>query len=553
MTVRISFRPARCARLALRALVLAASTLAPLAAVAADLTFQIDGATEYDSNAFRSRGKAQDDVLFRFRPQVQLHEDRGQDMRYSLSYAVPFEFAVDHSKQLDDVDHMAQGNVTYHVNDRLELFASDDFRYLRSALRDVRLDNVLAGEGNVLINQQRSRTTLNDAEVGLSYQFSPRLAGEARVSHDFFDSNRRDRAQNWLLSGVADLSYVLTPRHSLGLGVRVNHQRFGDRTNIPGSTSDAYNAFGQWTYRIDEKTSFSATVGPSLIHSRQDSTDATRTLQAIPGIPIAAGTNLDGLGLVRPNGDQAIGQLAEDGLVLSQLAGCPLLNGTIPLFTGSVCNIDNRVGSGRQGVVVNPTDTLNEFDAATAKTTVTDTAPTGETDTKVDLFAEVVLRRDWSKNLHSALRYTRTQGGASGLGGAVIEDDVRLSNLWEFAERWQLAVRGDWSLRNSVVGGGVSQYVVAGDASGAFFTGTTPAGAVGLVTVRGGNTNNIDTMRWGVAGRLTHRFTRNTSSWLQLTYNKQSSNLGTLGRPSDFDDFLAMVAVRHVFDPVKLW
>lgn len=555
MTVRISFRPARCALLALRGLLLAASTLAPLAALAADLTFQIDGNTEYDTNAFRARGKAQDDVLFRFRPQVRLHEDRGQDLRYSLAYAVPFEFAVDHSKELDDVDHWADGSATYHVSDRLELFASDNFRYLRSALQNVRLGDVLAGEGNVLINQNRERTTLNDAEVGLSYQFTPRLAGEARVSHDFFKSDRRDRAQNWLLSGVADLSYVLTPRHSLGGGVRVNHQRFGERSNIPGSTVDAYNVFGQWIYRIDEKTSFSLTAGPSLLHSRQDSTDAARTVQAIPGLFIPAGSNLTGTGLLRPDGNPALGTLPEAGLVVSQLAGCTPLNPTTPLFTGSVCNIDNNV-PGQQGVVVNPTDTPNEFTAATTATTIMDSAPSGQTDDTFDFFAEAVLRRDWSENLHSALRYTRSQEGASGLGGAVIQDYVQLANLWEFAERWQLAVRGDWSLRNSVVSSGVSQYVVAYDASvanGANFSGTTPAGAMSLVTLRGGNSNNIDTMRWGVAGRLTHDFTRNTSSWIQLTYNRQSSNQGTLGRTSDFDDFLAVVAVRHVFDPVKLW
>jgi hypothetical protein len=70
---------------------------------------------------------------------------------------------------------------------------------------------------------------------------------------------------------------------------------------------------------------------------------------------------------------------------------------------------------------------------------------------------------------------------------------------------------------------------------------------------RVGNTNEIDTMRYGVASRLTHRFTRNTSGWLQFTYNRQSSTGGTLGDPSDFDDYLATIGVQHVFEPIKLW
>ena len=58
--------------------------LAPLAAPAADLTLQIGGEVEYDDNAFRGQGgEEDDDVLFRLRPSVKLHEDRGQDLRYS--------------------------------------------------------------------------------------------------------------------------------------------------------------------------------------------------------------------------------------------------------------------------------------------------------------------------------------------------------------------------------------------------------------------------------------------------------------------------------------
>jgi predicted porin len=60
-------------------------------------------------------------------------------------------------------------------------------------------------------------------------------------------------------------------------------------------------------------------------------------------------------------------------------------------------------------------------------------------------------------------------------------------------------------------------------------------------------------MRWGVAARLTHRFTRKTDIWTQLTYNDQDSNGNTLGAGSDFENFLAVVGVRHVFEPIKLW
>ena len=160
------------------------------------------------------------------------------------------------------------------------------------------------------------------------------------------------------------------------------------------------------------------------------------------------------------------------------------------------------------------------------------------------------------------LSYTRSQGGASGLGSAVIRDTVNLSNTWEIAEKWRLAVRGDWSLRKSVVDDGVSQFVTAGDpllpplppgGVDEFHVSLAPAGANELISVTGGGASEIDTMRWGVSGRLTHRFTRNTSAWLQATYNEQTSQSDTLGDPSDFENFLVVLGVRHVFEPIKLW
>jgi hypothetical protein len=81
-----------------------------------------------------------------------------------------------------------------------------------------------------------------------------------------------------------------------------------------------------------------------------------------------------------------------------------------------------------------------------------------------------------------------------------------------------------------------------------------PGGIFGtdIVTQRSDETN-IDTMRWGFAGRVTHFLTRNTSGYLQFTYNQQTSKSDSLGDPSDFDDYLVTLGVTHVFQPIKLW
>jgi predicted porin len=67
------------------------------------------------------------------------------------------------------------------------------------------------------------------------------------------------------------------------------------------------------------------------------------------------------------------------------------------------------------------------------------------------------------------------------------------------------------------------------------------------------SSNRVETMRWGVAGRITHRLWRNTSLYGQFAYNEQDSKSNTLGGFSDFDGYLASLGIRHEFEPLKVW
>jgi len=181
---------------------------------------------------------------------------------------------------------------------------------------------------------------------------------------------------------------------------------------------------------------------------------------------------------------------------------------------------------------------------------LTNTDPAGGSSDDLTVFAEAALSQRWTPNLASAVRYQRSQGNASGLGGTVTSDAVSFSTTWDFRERWQFAFRGDWTRRKSVadvvqvfnlaqglpVGGG---YVAAE------YTGTSVSGAP--------SQNRIETNRWGVAGRLNYRMWRNTNVFVELGYHEQDSKQSSLGNFSDFEDFLATIGVRHVFEPIKLW
>jgi hypothetical protein len=526
----------------------------PGALRAADLTFAISGQTEYDSNVFRSSEDEEDDVLFRLRPWVRVHDDRGQDLTYSLRYMVPVEFAVSNT-EVDDVDQHVSGEATYQFNDRFQVYATNTFRYLRSELF-TNLEGTGPGGDASLVNQERDRITLNDAALGSSYSFTPRLVGSARLDHSFYDPSRDDRQETSALSGTGDLLYLVTPKHRLGGGVMIAHQNFDETDEIVGSTTNVYQVFGSWIWTIDEKSELALTAGPSLLVTDQDDADATVVRGLVPFSQIDGSFTAPN-GFVDRDGVDVSGDSYANGVVLlGRLAHCDTAAG-IPVLTSGVSCPQTVVLDATPGA---DTGLIDEIRNSTA--TVQNLDPDGDDSTDVTVFASATVTRHWTPNLHTALRYTRRQDTASGLGGSVVNDSVSLSNTWSMTDKWQFAVRGDWSLRNSITDASRVLVVATGLDSPLGAEAFLPNLIAGLADTDGGlgtsvtvqnEASSIDTMRYGIAGRATHFFARNTSGYVQLTYNRQTSQSDTLGDPSDFDDFLATIGIQHVFEPIKLW
>jgi hypothetical protein len=533
----------------------------PGAPRAAELTFGIDGAVEYDSNVFRSSRDEQDDFIFRFRPSVALGEERGQDLNYRVQYALPVEFAVEHT-QVDDVDQELYGTVGYHVNDRFEIYAANTFRYIRSELR-TNFDGTEAAVDTPFINDERDRVTINNAMAGFRYLFTPRLVSSFDLSHDFFHPTRDDRQENWQLQGVGNLLYTLTPKHRVGGGAAVAYQKFYDSQDIVGSEAQIYNVFGSWRWAIDEKTQFSASAGPAIIRSEQEDADASDVRNWIPFTRVNGNFTAPG-GFVDILGDDVSGETFSGGvLLLSQFEQCPELQDSTDrvLVSNQSCNVSVVVP------LIGPDAALAE-EIQNTQATVNNENPNGDDSTDVTVFADVTLTRTWTDKINSAIRYAREQGNASGLGGSVVGDSLVLSNNWQITEKWLLSGRAEWGQRKSVSEAGqVNTFVAELDPATAFLNSPggsaitvagVAAGAAG-VPVAGeaftqrDDTTEIDTMRWGLASRITRIFTRNTSGYLQFTYNKQESQGDSLGDPSDFDDYLVTLGVQHEFSPIKLW
>lgn len=425
---------------------LLAVALLPPAAGATDLTFDVLGAVDYDDNVFRrppgdgggSKKKPEDDFMFRLRPGVKIHEDRGQDFNYSAKYMLPLEVAAQNSR-LDDIDHVALGEVSYHPSDRVEFFASDDFRYLRSTL---------VNSANNMISSGRDRITHNEAALGGRYRLSPRLNTGVTASHRHWRTTRDDRQDNDTAALTLDGLYVVSSRHQAGFGATYRWQDFQKSENVVSSDAHSVNLFVQWRWQIDETTGLEASVGPSVIRTVQDRF------------------------VFRP-------------------AGAPA-----PPFPPPCADTDP------QGVCVPQS-----------------------TDTSVDVFAQLGIIKRWTPTLRTGARYVRSQGTASGVGGSVISDSVVGTVDWEFRERWEATLRGDFTKRESVTS----------------------------VTRRsGGLSSKLRAERWSVRSRLTHRLARNTRLFGEVLYTDQNSET-TLSDASDFRNWIVTLGFTHVFEPIKLF
>jgi hypothetical protein len=518
---------------------------AALPVLAAELEVSASGETEYDDNFFRTPDHKKDDVLFRLHPGVRVHEDRGDDLNFSVGYELPVEFSTQHASRGHDVDHVGIGTFDYHVNDQLSFNGSEQYSYLRSTLRN---QPVLGTDTSDLsavpqFSDQRDQVKLNNATLGADYHFSPRMVGRVEAVSSFFDSTRHDRSKVWSAGGSAETQYRYSRNHQLGAGAGYTYQNFDDRQDIPGSETHTYRLFGTWRWSISETTALDISAGPAYLNTKQDDAGA-KSKPTFPFFATQRGLSAEEASVFRnksgnPYDPNVDGPAGPGSVLTADINNCATVDG-FPVAAGCAADILIPVTDPIAGTVSN------------AVTGVSNNNASGKDDSDFTGLVDATLSHHWTPTLATALRYARQQGDASGLGGTVIEDAFSLSNTWEFAERWQLAFRGDFVHRKSAFDLAQTYDVVAG---------TVPAGCVGCIPFAGrtGVAFNsktgveIDTDSWAVAGRITHQLFRTTSIYVQARYSEQNSDSNSLGVASDFENFLATFGVRHVFEPIPLW
>jgi len=548
-------------------ILLLALVVAAPAAFGADLSLSLGGAVEYDDNVFRRSEGEEDDILFRLQPGVRIEEEHGEDLNFSVGYSIPFEFALDFNDELRDEDHIADGNFVYHLDEKIQFFGSDRFAYLRSGQQ-----RAFVGSGGTTvgftpdISSERNQVTDNAGELGMVYAFSPRTKARVVASSDFFDPDRDDRSRVYSVGGLADLTYRLSLKHQVGGGAGYTYQEFDDRDFFAGSETDIYRAFASWRWFVDDTMSLEISGGPSYLRQEQNDSAVVRQRLPVPFQVVGPGS---GVGFFRSDGQP---YQAGDAPVGAGSLLVPSYQSNAGGSTGVNCAVVEGqpvADSCSLNIILDSQDANGLGDAlvidqiANTIVPMVNGNPAGDSSSNLTIFAQATLVKNWSENLESALNYTRSEGNASGLGSTVVADAASLSTNWRPWDLWEFSVRGDWVQRESAFDSEQTFDRVfplntanLGVPVGIALAGVCapgPGGCAGGTSFNSDTRSTIDTVRWSVQGRFTHRLFRGTRLYGLVRYDDQESERRSLGKTTDFENTSVIFGVVHIFEPIKLW
>ncbi len=512
---------------------IAGATLVMTAATpvsARELGLGIDTMLGGDSNIlYRSADPTADGVV-RLEPMVRVKDETRRfvyDLRYDPSIWFYMTSGVD-----TRVDHFGLGRFEYRFDPATSVSLNargSDSTNLGGSIEDPG-SFVIGDEGLLTARRQTA-----DVSVTLNHSLSPRW--NARVNAGFqyfgFDQFRE-------LSGAAvatevsnqsgnvtfDSSYVLNSRTSLGLGGYGAYQvSQGERTdgNVqlrPPSTTTVVRLFMLLAHQIDEKTSFSAQVGPSYSDSKTDDVDSSQA--ALTAQYLTGNVLVDGQ--IDPNNPEL--RFAEN---------CGAVTAGACLATIGPGN--TQVPDGFQNPLTGPIFFTNS-PAATALENWT-------------YYASIRLNRDFSRNLSATASYDRSEFAGAFEGSASILDNLRLTVSWKPDDEWALSgTFGVW-LRNAPLSGSVPVANVQ-DSAGDPLLGV-PAGAaeVASLTWTQAPAGSSETRQFNLQLQAAYRINKRMSLGARVEFvnadRKNFDAAGTLQTRSEVSLGRGFVVFRYEF------
>jgi hypothetical protein len=250
-----------------------------LPAMAVDVDLAVNTSSQYDTNVTRSDGGKEGDFSFRIGPTIVVRDDI-QKLRYRVRYSPVYQKFVEQD-EFDKLSHFASGDLDYVVGDKTSLSLSERFSFTQS-INQQALGSDQAGVGSPQTETRRGDITVNVLTLEARHSFTPRLSGQSTFTHQYFDSENEDTAQNTSFAGSTGLTYAIAARDRVGGGGGVTHQQFDkvsgkltptgmlSRVGQTASESITYRIFASWSHNFSENNEFSIRGGPALISTKQD-------------------------------------------------------------------------------------------------------------------------------------------------------------------------------------------------------------------------------------------------------------------------------------------
>jgi hypothetical protein len=524
---------------------------------AVDVDLSMTTTTGYDDNIFRTDKDKKDDASFRFGPAIRFRDETSK-LSYNVQYNPVYEKFVTWT-DADELSHFANAALDYQLSDRTLFRLSENFRFAQSLNRGPLVTQSDASGNDINFSPdsevQRDDIYLNTASAAVFHNFTAHTQGEFSVTHNFFDSDRKNTSKNNSVNGFANVMHSLTARDKVGLGVGTTWQRFEGVRGQPQTDSYIFRLTASWIHNFSQDTEIVLRGGPAVIYTEQDSAETGSELlypSSVVNNMKTIGAAYDALGLNVPGDVQdlngvslsASDMIGVGSVLIPEDANCltQMVAGQI-VFDRSTCSFN----------VVVDSDPGNAAFAGVAMAIANGGRVNlgyvggngGGSETDVTAFGEAKISHHWFPELSSSASYARSDSGATSLGSSTVSDRVMVETRWTPTRRWDLQVRGDWLQRKSANDLSNTYLVIGGTDAGGFGYNVVTSSA--LVTAT--NSDSIDTEYWRVSGRAAYRTSRRSTVSLNVSYQDQDTDRGASRGNSSFKNVLVFLGFRYDLDP----
>lgn len=265
-------------RRSVRALCACLVALLPGSASAQELVLGVAGDYTFNSNFFSASDNPDEANSFQFGPVLSLVDADGR-LQYDLSYDGRYQAYADQDGA-NAWESRLRARASYDLTERTRIRVTERFRDI-SNLRFSRADIAVA---DTALDPNQDRYLRNDLELELIHDLTSLLEVRLRGEHHWVDFlQNRDRNDNQTWTAASELRYQVETNHFVGAGIAYSRQNFESALSRFGSRAQYVNAYGTWTWIVNDALTISANGGPAWVRSDEKATASVQQTQFVGG------------------------------------------------------------------------------------------------------------------------------------------------------------------------------------------------------------------------------------------------------------------------------